>query len=56
MRFPDAAAATLVKDGAAAFLRQLVKGELSSEYENEIRLLIEELRELEDNEGEQGTV
>ncbi len=55
LRFPDAEAAALVKDGAAAFLRQLVKGELSSEYENEIRLLIEELRELEDAEGEQGT-
>jgi serine/threonine-protein kinase len=46
LRFPDAEAATLVKDGAAAFLRQLVKGDMSSEYENEIRLLIEELREL----------
>jgi serine/threonine protein kinase len=56
LRFPDAEAAALVKDGAAAFLRQLVKGELSSEYENEIRLLIEELRELEDEEGEQGTL
>lgn len=56
LRFPDAEAATLVKDGAAAFLRQLVKGELSSEYENEIRLLIEELRELDDSEAEQGTV
>jgi serine/threonine-protein kinase len=46
LRFPDAEAATLVKDGAAAFLRQLVKGDMSSEYGNEIRLLIEELREL----------
>ena len=40
-------AAALVDDGAAAFLRQLVKGDMSSEYENEIRLLIEELKELE---------
>ena len=48
LRFPDAEAATLVEDGAAAFLRQLVKGDMSSEYENEIRLLIEELRELEE--------
>jgi serine/threonine-protein kinase len=47
LRFPDAEAATLVKEGAAAFLRQLVKGDMSSEYENEIRLLIEELSELE---------
>jgi serine/threonine-protein kinase len=46
MRFPDAEAATLVKEGAAAFLRQLVKGDMSSEYENEIRLLIEELKDL----------
>ncbi len=47
LRFPDAEAAALVEDGAAAFLRQLVKGDMSSEYENEIRLLIEELKELE---------
>jgi len=46
LRFPDAEAATLVEDGAAAFLKQLVKGDMSSEYENEIRLLIEELKEL----------
>jgi serine/threonine-protein kinase len=48
LRFPDAEAATLVKEGAAAFLRQLVKGDMSSEYENEIRLLIEELKDLEE--------
>jgi eukaryotic-like serine/threonine-protein kinase len=47
LRFPDAEAATLLKEGAAAFLRQLVKGDMSSEYENEIRLLMEELKELE---------
>jgi len=47
LRFPDAEAATLVKEGAAAFLRQLVKGDMSSEYENEIRLLIEELKDME---------
>jgi eukaryotic-like serine/threonine-protein kinase len=46
LRFLDADAAALLKDGAAAFLRQLVKGDMSSEYENEIRLLIEELRDL----------
>jgi serine/threonine-protein kinase len=48
LRFPNAEAATLVEEGAAAFLAQLVKGDMSSEYENEIRLLIEELRELAD--------
>ena len=42
-RFPSAEAADLVKEGAAAFLRQLVKGDLASEYENEIRLWLEEL-------------
>lgn len=42
-RFPSAEAADLVKEGAAAFLRQLVKGDLSSEYENEIRLWLEEI-------------
>lgn len=45
LRFPDAEAATLLKQGAAAFLAQLVKGDMASEYENEIRLLIEELKE-----------
>ena len=36
-RFPSAEAADLVKEGAASFHRQLVKGDLASEYENEIR-------------------
>lgn len=36
-RFPSAEAADVMKDGAAGFQRQLVKGDLSSEYENEIR-------------------
>lgn len=52
LRFPDAEAATMLKEGAAAFLRQLVKGDMSSEYVNEIRTLIEELKEL-DETGEQ---
>ncbi len=55
LRFPDAEAATLVKEGAAAFLAQLVKGDMSSEYENEIRLLIEELLELEEESPGEGT-
>ncbi len=45
-RFPSAEAAELVKEGAAAFHRQLIKGDLASEYDNEIRLWIEELQEL----------
>jgi len=47
-RFPTAEEADLVKEGAAAFHRQLVMSNLSVEYENEIRIWIEELRELED--------
>ena len=46
----------VVEAGAAAFLRQLVKGDMSSEYENEIRLLIEELKELEEIDGEPETL
>ena len=46
-RFRTAEAAVIVEDGAAAFQRQLVKGDLASEYENDIRVWIEELLELE---------
>lgn len=42
-RFPDAETAELVQGGAAAFHRQLVKSDLASEYDNEIRLWLEEL-------------
>jgi len=49
MRFQSAEAANMAKGGASAFLRQLVKGDMCSEYDNEIRLLVEELQEL--NEG-----
>jgi serine/threonine-protein kinase len=45
-RFPSAEAADLVKDGAAAFHRQLIKGDLASEYDNEIRTWLEELGDL----------
>ncbi len=45
-RFPDAEAAEMLKGGAAAFHRQLVFGNMSSEYPNEIRLWIEELKDL----------
>lgn len=42
-RFASAEAADLGSDGAAEFQKQLVKGNLSSEYANDIRLLLEEL-------------
>jgi serine/threonine-protein kinase len=42
-RFPSAEAADLVEQGAANFHRQLVKGDLASEYDNEIRVWLEEL-------------
>jgi serine/threonine protein kinase len=45
-RFPSAEAANLVKEGAASFHRQLIIGDLASEYDNEIRLWLEELRDL----------
>ncbi|MEN6449773.1 MAG: serine/threonine-protein kinase [Thermoguttaceae bacterium] len=45
-RFPSAEAADLVKEGAAAFHRQLVKGDLASEYDNELRVWLAELPEL----------
>jgi eukaryotic-like serine/threonine-protein kinase len=43
-RFPNAEAADLLDYGAANFQRQLVKGDLSSEYENEIRLWLQEVK------------
>ncbi len=47
-RFPSAEAAELLKnEGAAAFHRQLVLSDMASEYGNEIRLWLEELKELE---------
>ncbi len=57
-RFPSAEAAELLEEGAAAFHRQLVKNDMSSEYENDIRIWIEELLEIKDElfvdeEGEQ---
>jgi serine/threonine-protein kinase len=45
-RFPSAEAADLVQEGAASFHRQLIKGDLASEYDNEIRLWLEELEEV----------
>jgi len=45
-RFPSAEAADLLKEGAASFHRQLIKGDLASEYNNEMRLWLEELSDL----------
>jgi serine/threonine-protein kinase len=45
-RFPSAEAADLLEQGAAAFHRQLILSNLASEYDNEIRLWLEELKEL----------
>lgn len=45
-RFPSAEAAELLEDGAARFHRQLVLSNLASEYDNEIRVWLEELRQL----------
>ena len=47
-RFPTAEDADLVDNGAAAFQRQLVMGDLSVEYENEVRLWVEEIKDLEE--------
>ncbi len=55
-RFASAEAAELLKDaGAAAFHRQLVMSDMASEYNNEIRLWLEELKSLEDDTRERGT-
>lgn len=42
-RFPSAEAAEVAQEGAASFQRQLIHGDLASEYDNEIRLWLEEL-------------
>jgi len=47
-RFPTAEEADLLDNGAAAFQRQLVRSDLSVEYTNEIRLWIEEIKDLEE--------
>jgi serine/threonine-protein kinase len=47
-RFPSAEAANLLREGAAAFLRQLIMMDLAAEYDNEIRLLLEEIKELDE--------
>ncbi|MEL6110050.1 MAG: serine/threonine-protein kinase [Planctomycetota bacterium] len=47
LRFPNAEAADYVDTGAAAFHRQLIIGDMATEYDNDIRLWLEELRRLE---------
>ena len=47
-RFPSAEAADYVQGGAAAFHRQLVLTDLATEYDNDIRLWLEELREMDE--------
>ncbi len=51
-RFPSAEAAELVEEGAAAFHRQLIKNDLAIEYENDIRIWIDELLEMEIEESD----
>jgi serine/threonine-protein kinase len=46
-RFPSADDANMQNEGAAGFHRQLVKGDLASEYANEIRLWMEVVKEVE---------
>ncbi len=46
-RFPSAEAAELLENGAARFHRQLVLSNLASEYDNDIRVWLEELKQLE---------
>lgn len=48
-RFTNAEAADMQNEGAAGFHRQLVKGDLAAEYDNEIRLWLSELKELEES-------
>ncbi len=42
-RFASAEAADMLHEGASSFHRQLIKSDLASEYDNEIRLWLEEL-------------
>jgi len=48
-RFHTAEAADLVEHGAAAFHRQLIKSDLASEYDNDIRILIQEILQHQDH-------
>lgn len=46
-RFPSAEAAEHVDKGAAAFHRQLILSDMATEYDNDIRVWLEELKRLE---------
>ena len=48
-RFPTAEAAEHVEQGAAAFHRQLIMSDMATEYDNDIRLWLEELHRLENH-------
>lgn len=50
-RFANAEAAELLEEGAAQFHRQLVFGDLASEYENDIRVLLEEVSRIDSDSG-----
>ncbi|TWU48751.1 Serine/threonine-protein kinase PknH [Rubripirellula tenax] len=51
-RFPNAEAAEHVEKGAAAFHRQLILGDMATEYDNDIRVWLEEIKQLEiENDG-----
>lgn len=54
-RFPSAEAAELLHEGAASFHRQLVLGDLSSEYEHDIRVWIEEMKRIDSDSASEGT-
>lgn len=47
LRFASAEEAVTAESGASAFLRQLVKGDMASEYQNDLRIWVDELLDLE---------
>lgn len=47
-RFPTAEAAELLEDGAAQFHRQLIFGDLASEYEHDLKVWLEEVRRIDE--------
>jgi serine/threonine-protein kinase len=53
-RFHSAEAADFLEEGAAAFHRQLIKNDLASQYENDIRIWVEELIEMSSTDEDSG--
>ncbi len=53
-RFPSAEAAELLEDGAAQFHRQLVFGDLASEYGHDLYIWLEEIRKIDELHSEGG--